>query len=174
MGFNPRIAPYSINRVIPIQPTSAVAAAGLHHFPIFKFPFAGQLVGAYANIRKINVTGAGADASVAATTATGINQVSLWKHATDDTTATYATSLRSAARTGDKNSEAGGGIAWALPANTATTRGLYTLTNKSAARRKYNAGDVCFMCVAPYGLTNANRPYEVTIQADYIIGEEAS
>ncbi len=173
MGFNPRIAPYSVVKVVPIQPTSAVAAAGLHHFPIFKFPFAGQLVGAYANVRKINVIGTTADVAVEATTNTGINQISLWKHATDDTTATYATSLRSAARTGNKDTSTGGGINWRLPVTSAVT-GLYTLTNKSATRRKYAAGDVCFMCVAPYGLTNADRPYEVTIQADYIIGEEAS
>lgn len=173
MGFNARLAPYTITRTIEVRETSNDAAVS-QHFPVFRFPFAGQIVGAFANVRRVTAAGSAADVAVEATTNTGVDEISLWKHATDDTTATYATSLRAAARTGaqDTSSAADPGINWRLQTTSAVT-GLYTLTNKSATRRKFSAGDVVLMHFGPYGLTNAHRVHDVEVQMDYIIGHEA-
>lgn len=172
MGFNARLAPFTIATTVEVRATSKDAAAS-QHYPVFRFPFAGQLVGAYANVRKVTLAGTAMDAAVEATTATGVQEISLWKHATDDTTATYATALRAALRTGNKDTSTGGGINWRLP-TTSGVNGLYALTNKSAARRKFGAGDVMLMHIAPYGVTDAHRAYNIELQADYIIGYEAS
>ncbi len=178
MGFNPRLAPYSLTCQIEVRETSKDAAKS-QHFPIFKFPFAGQILNAHANVRKIQAAGTAMDASVEATTNSGVDEISLWKHATADTTATYATALRSAIRTGAQDTSTGGGVNWRLPVtgNVAATSGeksMYALTNKSAARRKYLAGDVVYMHISPYGATNSHRVHEVTLQMDYMIGHEAS
>ena len=176
MGFNARLAPYTITRTIQVRATSKDAAAS-QHLPVFRFPFAGQLVGAYANLRRITLAATAADASVVGTTNTGVDEISLWKHATDDTTATYATSLRAAIRTGAQNSEAGGGLEWRHPSATTGVSGedsMYALTNKTAARRKFGAGDVMLMHISPYGGTDAHRAWDVELQMDYIIGHEAS
>jgi len=167
MGFNPRLAPYSIEKSVQVRVNSAAAGDGQEH-PIFKFPFAGQMVGAFANVRRISPTGVAVDAAIAADTTTAIPQVSLWKHATDDTTATYATGLRAAKRTG-----VAGVIAWDLPTTTAI-RGFYTLTNQTAARRKFGAGDAVLVHVDVTGATDAHRAFQVDLQMDYIIGHEAS
>ena len=176
MGFNARLAPYTLCRDIEFQATSNDAAA-TQHCSLFKFPFAGQLVGAYANVRKIQPAATAATAAVEATTNTGIDQVCIWKHATDDTTATYATALRAAARTGDADSSTGGGINWRLPTTAAGTNtteaGLYTLTNKTATRRKFNAGDQAILGFSSYGATNSHRQWSVHVQMDYVIGHEA-
>lgn len=178
MGFNPRLAPFSITKQIEVRETSKDAAVS-QHFPILKAPFAGQLVGAYANVRKIQAAGTAMDAAQAATTNTGVDEISIWNYATADTTATYATGLRMAARTGDQDSVASDGLNWGLPptsgvAAVSGTPGLYTLTNKSAARRKFLAGDVLMMHISPYGATNSHRVHAVDVQVDYIIGHEAS
>jgi len=172
MGFNPRLAPFTITKQIQVRETSNDASVS-QHFPIFVFPFAGQLVGARANIRKVQAAGTAVDAGQAATTNTGVDEISIWKHATDDTTATYATGLRAAARTGAQDTSTGGGLHWKI-AGTSSAPGLYALTNKSAARRKFSAGDTAMMHISPYAATNSHRVHVVDIQMDYIIGHEAS
>ena len=175
MGFNARLAPYTIEKTIEVRGTSKGAAVS-QHFPIHKFAFASQLVGAFANVRRIIVAGTGVDLGVVADTTTGVDEVSIWKHATADTTATYATALRAAARTGV---QAAAALVWAIPVTsgvggTSGAPSLYTLTNKSAARRKFVAGDVAYMHFGPYGATNLDRAHVVDIQMDFIIGHEAS
>ncbi len=172
MGFNPRISPYSLSTQIMVRESSKDVNAA-QHFAVFRFPFAGQIIGAYANVHRTYIAAGTADAAIEAETNTGVQEISLWKHATDDTTATYATSLRACARTGNKDTTTGGGLDWHLP-TTSASPSLMSLTNKSATRRKFGAGDVVMMKIAPYGVTDAHRSHRVDLQMDYIIGEEAS
>ena len=170
MGFNPRLAPYTVKSDVRLHFETATDTNSLQR-PLFKFPFAGQLVGAYANVDR-QFPGL-ANAGMEASTATGIDEISIWNHATADTTATYATALRAAARTGNQDTSTGGGINWRLPGTTGEPS-LYTLTNKSAARRKFVQGDVAMLHVRNYGGTDTSRIFEVHVQMDYIIGHEAS
>ena len=170
MGFNPRLAPYTVFRDLRLHFETGTDTNSLHR-PVFKFPFAGQLVSAYANVDR-HLIGA-INSAVEATTNTGIDEISIWNHATADTTATYATALRSAARTGLQNSSTGGGLNWRLPGTTGE-KSMYALTNKTAARRKFVAGDVAMVHVRNYGATDTSRIFEVHLQMDYIIGHEAS
>ncbi len=172
MGFNPRLAPYTVYRDVRLHFETGSDTNSLHR-PVFKFPFAGQLISAYANVDR-HLTGA-ANSSVEATTNTGIDEISLWKHATADTTATYATGLRSLQRTGAQDSSTGGGINWRLP-GTSGEKSLYAFSNNntaSAARKQYLAGDVVMMHARNYGATDTSRIFEVHLQVDYVIGHEA-
>lgn len=174
MGFNPRLAPYTLSANFHMRVTSK-DAANAHEFPLFRFPFAGQIVGGYANAVFIGASGA-ADLSVTATTNTGIQGMAFWKHATNDTTATYVTGLRALQRTGDKNSSTGGGINWRLVGLSGTPNGLHPFADNNtaaASRKRFNAGDGVILHVANYGVTNAHRNYEIYAQMDYIIGREA-
>ncbi len=182
MGFNPRLAPFSVLKTIEVRESSKDAGAS-QHFPVYKFPFAGQLVGAYANVRKVQPLADNPDTGVEATTNTGVDEISIWKHATADTTATYATGLRAAIRTGaqDTSSAALPGINWRAPhgapgaaRGTSGEKTMYSLTNKSATRRKFLAGDVAMLHISPYGATDSHRIHVVDIQMDFIIGHEAS
>jgi hypothetical protein len=169
MGFNPRLAPYSITGSIRRQFTSKDAAAAMN-LDIFRFPFAGEIVNAYANALLIGAAGV-ADAIPAATTNTGIGDISIWKATDADTTATYASGIRAVKRTGAANSVASAGIAWLLSTTTASP-GLYALTNQSATRRKFASGDRAILRVAPRGATDAHRTYDVRYQMNYVIGHE--
>ena len=172
MGFNPRLHPYTVSKQITFHVTSKDAAAD-HELPVFRFPFAGQLVGAAANIQYNTAAGVHY-IELLGTTATGVN-LSLWKFATDDTTATYATGLRALQRTGAANSTAGGGISWRR-AQTSGSVGLIPFSDNNtaaASRRQFNAGDDVMLHLDPRGATDAHRNYRVDIQMDYIIGREA-
>lgn len=170
MGFNARLAPYTVFRDLRLHFETGTDTNSLHR-PVWKAPFAAQLVGAFANVDR-HLVGV-INAAVEATTNTGIDEIAIWKHATADTTATYATALRMAARTGNQDSSTGGGLNWRLPGTTAE-KSMYTLTNKTAARRKFLAGDVAMVHVRNYGATDTSRIFEVHLQMDYIIGHEAS
>lgn len=172
MGFNARLAPFSITRTIEVRESSKDRNAN-QNFPLFKFPADGQIVGAYANVRR-NILATGPDVAVEATTNTGVDEVNIWKFATADTTATYATALRACYRTGaqDTSSAAAPGINWRL-ATTSGVDGLYTLTNKSATRRKFLAGDVAMLHISAYAAaTDAHIGHTVDLQFDYVIGHE--
>ena len=80
MGFNARLAPYTVVSEVSFQTNTDTDTFELDHF-VFRFPFAGQLVGAYAAL------GQGGYA-IAADTTTCLNEVSLWKCSADNTTAT--------------------------------------------------------------------------------------
>ena len=171
MGFNPRLAPYSVSKSVLINASSKMAATQ-QNFPLFRFPFAGQLVGAYANVALTYPDAGTKDAAIDAATNANVGHVSIWKHAADDTTATYATSLRAAIRTGNNDTATGGGIDWLWPTTT-TIDGLYSLTNKSGTRRKFAAGDNALICFVPSYATNAHNTFRLDIQMDYIYGYEA-
>jgi hypothetical protein len=162
MGFNARLAPYSVAKEVHFQTNTNTDTFERDHF-IFRFPFAGQLIGAYAAL--------GMSAEVVdADTTTCLYEVSLWKNSADNTTATYDTADRAAKRTGEVN--ATGGILWA--SNT-----TYALTNLTAARRKFAAGDKMFLRTGftantqHVGSDNELQGERLEIQADYIIGHEA-
>jgi len=162
MGFNARLAPYTVTKEVHYQTNTDTDTFQLDHF-LFRFPFAGQLVGAYAAL------GQGAAPKVADTT-TCLWEVSLWKEGVNTAAAVYDTANRAAKRTGER--DATGGILWA--ANT-----VYTLTNQTAALRKFNAGDKMYLrtgftadvTASTIGLSLAQEKLE--IQMDYIIGYEA-
>jgi len=164
MGFNARLAPFSVVNEVNYQTGTQNAAFTLDHF-LFRFPFAGQLIGAYAHL------GQGASTQDEDDKTTNLYEVSLWKNSADNTTATYATADRAAKRTGEPATTAGS-LTWAL--NT-----VYTLSNLTAARRKFGAGDKMYLRTsfnaatdhAKKGLSMAQELLE--IQMDYIIGYEA-
>lgn len=172
MGFNPRLAPYTVYRDLRLHFETATDTNSLHR-PVFKFPVAGQLVSAHANVDRhfIGLVNAG----VEATTGTGIDEISLWKHATADTTATYATGLRSLQRTGAQDSSTGGGLNWRLPGTTGE-KSMYAFSDNNtaaAARKKYLAGDVVMVHCRNYGATDTSRIFEVHLQVDYVLGHES-
>ena len=172
MGFNPRLAPYTICRDFRLHFETATDTNSLQR-AIFKFPVAGQVIAARANVDRhfIGLV----NTAVEASTATGIDEISIWKHATADTTATFATALRSLQRTGNQDSSTGGGINWRLPGTTAEPS-LYTFADNntaSGARREYLAGDVVMMHVRNYGGTDTSRIFEVHLQVDYVLGLES-
>jgi hypothetical protein len=172
MGFNPRLAPFTVSRHFRLHFETAQDTNDLHR-PLFKFPFAGQIIAAYANAERY-IAG-GLNTAVEATTNTGIDEMSIWKHATDDTTATYATGLRSLQRTGAQDSSTGGGINWRLP-GTSGEDSMYSFSNNntaSAARKQYAAGDVAMLYVRNYGATDTSRIFHINVQMDYVIGHEA-
>jgi len=164
MGFNARLAPYSVTKEVHFQTNTDTDTFQLDHF-IFRFPFAGQLIGAYCAL------GQGAAYPAGDSKTTNLWEVSLWKNSADNTTATYATDDRAAKRTGEAANTTGS-LVWAL--NT-----VYTLTNQSSTLRKFAAGDKMYLRTAfTAGVTHATiglslAQQKMEIQADYIIGYEA-
>ncbi len=172
MGFNPRLAPYTVSKSFYFIATSKDAAV-VQNLPVYRFPFAGQLVGASANIQ-YKAGGETTFVELLGTTNTGANLM-LWKFATDDTTATYATGLRALQRTGAANSTASAGISWRR-AETSGSVGLIPFSDNntaSAARKQFNAGDDVMLQLDPRGATDAHREFRVDLQVDYIIGHES-
>ena len=177
MGFNPRLHPYTVSKSVTIYVTSK-DAGNAHNVPVFKFPFAGQLVGASANIM---YNGAVSEhyIGIEATTNTGVESISLWKFAAADTTATFATGLRSLQRTGTQDTSTGGGLNWRAAVHGPTpggARGFIAFSDNntaSAARKQYLAGDEVMLFFDPYGATDAHRSFRVDLQMDYIIGHES-
>jgi hypothetical protein len=160
MGFNPRLAPYSVTKEVNYQTNTDTDTFALDHF-LLRMPFAGQLLGAYAAL------GQGGGPVVADTT-TALWEVSIWKNSVDNTTATYATGDRAAKRTGAVNQT--GAIAWA--ANT-----VYALTNQTGVRRSFDAGDklylrTAFTAAVTHGTIFGFPQEKLEIQMDYVIGQE--
>ena len=171
MGFNPRLAPYTTNHHLRLHFETASDTNSLQR-ALFKFPFAGQIIAARATAERY-LAGL-VNAAVEADTNTGIDEISLWKHATADTTATFATGLRSLQRTGNQNTSTGGGINWRLP-GTSGEPSMYTFADNNtaaASRKKYLAGDVVMAHVRNYGPTDTSRIFHINIQMDYVIGHE--
>lgn len=171
MGFNPRLALYTTYRDLTLLFETGTDTNSLHR-EVFRFPVAGEVIAAHANVDR-HVPGV-INTGVEATTNTGIDEISLWKFATDDTTATYVTGLRSLQRTGAQDSSTGGGINWRLT-GTAGEPGLYTFSDNNTAanaRKRYNAGDIVMMHVRNYGATDTSRIFEVHLQLDYLLGRE--
>ncbi len=164
MGFNARLAPYSVVKEVNFQTNTNTDTFTRDHF-IFRFPYAGQLIGAYAAL------GQGASAQAADDKTTNLYEVSLWKNSADNTTATYATDDRAAKRTGEAANTTGS-LTW-------TAGAVYTLTNQTAALRTFAAGDKMFLRTGFTAATTHNttqfglQQEKLEIQADYIIGYEA-
>lgn len=171
MGFNPRLAPYSLTKQLCFIASSKMAATTQYQ-PLFRFPYQGQLIGAYANVTQTYADAATKDAAIDAATGANITEVSILKHATDDTTLTYATGLRAAILTGANDSVTGGGVDYTWPTTT-TGVGMKALTNKTATRRTFGPGDQAIVKLTPNYATSAHYVWRVDLQLDYIIGTEA-
>jgi len=170
MGFNARLAPYTVAKQLIFVASSKMAATTQYQ-PLFRFPYAGQLVGAYANVTRTYADAATKDAAINAATGANITEVSILKHATDDTTLTYATGLRAAILTGANDSVTGGGVDYFWPTTTVGT-GLKALTNKTLLRRSFDAGDQAIVKLTPNYATSAHYVWRVDLQMDYVIGQE--
>lgn len=172
MGFNPRLAPYTVTKQ-HIFIASSKMSTTTQYQPFFRFPYQGQLIGAYANVTKCFADAATKDLAVNAATNANITEVSILKHATDDTTLTYATGLRAAILTGANDTVTGGGVDYFWPTTSGAT-GLKALTNKTATRRTFGAGDQAILKFTPYyTATNAHYVWRLDVQMDYIIGTES-
>ena len=164
MGFNPRLAPYTVNKEVGYQTNTDTDTFSKDHF-LFRFPFAGQLISAYAALGPNATVLPGDDKT------TNLWEVSIWKNSVDNTTATFATADRAALRTGEAANTTGA-LAWA-------TNTVYTLTNKSGARRRFNAGDKLYLRTSYTAATShgsltamAVLQERLGVQMDYIIGQE--
>ncbi|HUT60022.1 MAG TPA: hypothetical protein VNA25_19425 [Phycisphaerae bacterium] len=172
MGFNPRLAPYSLSTALRFVASSAMAATTQYQ-PLFRFPFQGQLIGAYTNVTRTYADAGTKDAAIDAATDSVITEVSILKHAADDTTLTYATGLRAAILTGANDTSTGGGIDYKWPTTSGGT-GLTAMTNKTATRRTFVQGDQAIVKFTPTWPTNAHYVWRVDLQMDYIIGQESA
>lgn len=159
MGFNPRLSPYSIQKEVNYGPNTGTDTFQRDHF-LFEFPFAGEMLAAYA------VLGPGAAVQAGDDKTTNLWEVSVWKNSADNTTATYATGDRAAKRTGEAANTTGA-LAWA--ANT-----VYQLTNAASSLRRFSAGDKLYLRTAFTQATNHPFVNGSTLhaQVDYIIGYE--
>jgi len=164
MGFNARLAPYSIVNEVNFQTNTDTDTFQKDHF-MFRFPFAGQLIGAYAALSPSATAIPGDDKT------TNLWEVSLWKEGVDTAAGVYATGARAAKRTGEAANTTGA-LIWGLGR-------VYTLTNQTAAKRTFAAGDKMYLRTSYTANTehHAALPGMVgemlEVQADYIIGYEA-
>jgi hypothetical protein len=164
MGFNARLTPYTVTKEVNFHTNTDTDTFDVDHF-VFRFPFAGQLVGAYACL------GQGAAALAGDDKTTNLYEVSLWKEGEATDAGVYATGARAAKRTGELANTTGA-LIWAL-------NRVYALTNLTAARRKFAAGDKMYLRTGYTAATSHNtttfafQQEKIEIQADYIIGYEA-
>jgi len=173
MGFNPRLAPYTLAKQLTFVVSSKMADQTTQYQPLFRFPFAGQLIGAYANVTLSYPDCATKDAAIDAATNANITEVSILKHAAADATLTYATGLRAAILTGANDTVTGGGVDYPWP-TTSGGVGMKALTNKTATRRSFVAGDQAIVKFTPDYATTAHYVFRVDLQMDYIIGHESA
>lgn len=159
-GFNPRLAPFTVQQRVVYHPDTDNNTHD-HDAFFYRFPYAGQLIGAYACLAQDAASQAGDDKT------TNLFEVSIWKNSADNTTGTYATADRAAARTGEAANTTGA-LIW-------LSNRVYTLTNKTATRRKFDAGDKLFLRTRMKA--NTDHPFAppqmIDVQMDYIIGHES-
>jgi hypothetical protein len=164
MGFNPRLAPYSIQMNCPM---TKLVASGPHDMDTFlhQAAFAGQVLGAYACLGPLIES-----AVAAGDTTTWLSVVAVWKEGEATTTGVYATGQMCAGReTGEAGADNTGG-AWAL-------NQPYTLTNEVVSRRNFDAGDKLYLRTRyqhDVSSMNASVQEDITIQVDYIYGLETA
>jgi hypothetical protein len=164
MGFNPALAPYTVIKEVNYQTNTDTDTFSKDHF-LFRFPFAGQLINSYAALGQGAAVQAGDDKT------TNLWEVSIWKNSVDNTTATYATGDRAAARTGEPANTTGA-LIWGA-------NRVYALTNKSTARRRFAAGDKMFLRTSFTAATTHNitqfalQQEKLEVQMDYIIGYDS-
>ena len=143
MGFNPRLAPYSIS----YQQDPFLNGAGTDDVDWFRFPFAGELLSAYAAVQT----------NIATDTTTALTTVAIGK--SDAGTGAYA-AASSRVVTG-----AATGSTW----DNATQ---YTLANNGTlANVQFAAGDWAMIrIIQVQGASVTNNT--LSVQMDYVIGHE--
>ena len=165
MGFNPRIAPYSIQMRCALMGTTTSGPHELDSF-LHTMAFKGQVVGAYAGLDALAQAIASSDAT------TWFSVCAIWKEGEATTTGVYATDAMCAAR------ETGEATADNLDGHWAKNR-VYTLTNEVASRRTLEAGDKLYLRTRTQRDTTTYKNTKIideglTIQVDYIYGLESA
>lgn len=163
MGFNPRLAPYSIQMRCPL---TKLVTTGPHEHDTFlhKMAFAGQVLGAYACLGPLSNAVASSD------TTTWLSIVAVWKEGEATTTGVYATASMCAARETGETAAVNTGGSWVV-------NRPYTLTNEVVSRRTLSAGDKLYLRTRyrhdSSGL-GATVQEDISIQVDYIYGLETA
>lgn len=144
MGFNPRLAPYTLT----YQQNPFLNASGTDDIDWYRFPFAGELLAAYATVQSNIVTD----------TTTAITTLAVAKSAAG--TGAYAVVASRVVTAGSNG------------ASTWDNTTQYTLANHSTlASRQFAAGDWAMIRII-----NANSSAGanlVNVQMDYVLGHEA-
>ena len=165
MGFNPRIAPYSIQMSCPFVDTTSAGVQELDTF-LHKMAFAGQVIGGYACL------GATAPAVASSDTSTWLSVCAVWKEGAATTTGVYATASMCVARETGETDAVNADGSW-------VKNHVYTLTNESVTRRTLAAGDKLYLRTRFKAVTsrmNARgiKVEEMNVQVDYIYGLESA
>ncbi len=163
MGFNPRLAPYSIQTVCDLH---KLTTSGPHEMDTFlhKMAFAGQVLGGYACL------GPQAVAIAATDTTTWLSVVAVWKEGADTTTGVYATGSMVVARETGETGAVNGDGHWVV-------NRPYTLTNESVTRRTLAAGDKLYLRTRfQFDTTRPANiiPEDISIQVDFMYGLETA
>ena len=143
MGFNPRLAPYSVT----YQTNPFAKASATRDIDWFRFPFAGQLLSAYASV----------DTNIATDATTAITTLSIGKSLAG--TGAYAAVASRVVTAG------------ADGASTYDNTTQYTLSvTSTGATKKFAAGDWAMLRLIHVHSSGAYRG--LTVQMDYVIGHE--
>ena len=144
MGFNARLAPYTVT----FQTNALAEATGTHDIDWFRFPFAGELLAAYAATSE----------NIATDTTTAITTLAVGKSLAG--TGAYAAAssrVNTAGATGSTYDN--------------TTQ--YTLTNSTTiAEVRFAAGDWAMLRIINAHTSGGVRP--LNVQMDYVIGYSAA
>jgi len=165
MGFNPRIAPYSVQVSCPFIDTTSAGVQELDTF-LHKMAFAGQVVGGYACLGATSPLVASSD------TTTWLSVCAVWKEGEATTTGVYATASMCCARERGETAAVNTGGHW-------VKNRPYTLTNEIASRRTLAAGDKLYLRTKYQGDTTrwkdaTIKNEDMSIQVDYIYGLESA
>lgn len=145
MGFNARLAPYTLT----YQTNALAEATGTHDIDWFRFPFAGELLAAYA--------AAGVDIATDVTTA--ITTLAIGKSLAG--TGAYAAASSRVVTAGSDG------------ASTWDNTTQYTLTNSTTiAEVRFAAGDWAMLRIINAHTSGGIRP--LNVQIDYVIGYSAA
>jgi len=165
MGFNPRIAPYSIQLHCPMLNLTTSGPFELDTF-LHRMAFAGQVVGGYACLGPL------AQAVAATDTTTWLSVCAVWKEGAATDVGVYATASMCCARETGETGAVNGDGHW-------VKNRPYTLTNEIASRRTLAAGDKLYLRTRYQGDTTrwkdaTIKNEDMSIQVDYIYGLESA
>ena len=161
MGFNPRLAPYSIQSNCDLN---RLTTSGPHNMDTYlhTMAFAGQVIGGYACLGPQAVAIASSDST------TWLSIVAVWKEGAATAVGVYETASFCVARETGETGALNTGGHWQVLRP-------YTLTNEVTSRRQLAAGDKLFLRTRfQFDTTRPGNiiPEDITIQVDYIYGHE--
>ena len=165
MGFNPRIAPYSIQMRCALFDKTTSGPQELDSY-LHTMAFAGQVIGGYACLDALAAAVASTD------TTTWFSICAVWKEGEATTTGVYATASMCCARETGETAAVNLNGSWAK-------NQVYTLTNEIASRRTLAAGDKLYLRTRYQGDTTrwkdaTIKNEDMSIQVDYIYGLESA